>query len=151
MWPFGCLNSIGNIMGCFVTRRGIAYIDVKKIKYITEMRRDYEEKQLKEADFKANLRKYIDKMFRNRLEIVSKEVYKNTDAFLAEFDKQGGVIEACPTERLSSIKGSIAVTFEIEPDGEINVLGNYEKINVDYFRNVAAVSKQQLVKDLVDL
>jgi hypothetical protein len=41
--------------------------------------------------------------------------------------KSGGVIEATPNQPTSKI-GSVKISFWIEPDGSVNLLGGFDKV-----------------------
>jgi hypothetical protein len=64
---------------------------------------------------------------------------------MGRFIKKGGVIEAhppCPREQLATV----AVTFELDPDGEHRVITSYEKINGQPFRPVACAFPQKVLQ-----
>lgn len=67
-----------------------------------------------------------------------------------EFCLTGGVIEACPTNSISGIIGSPSVSFLIEPDGKIDFICSYDKINLNYFRNISAITPQVSIPNLVN-
>lgn len=76
-------------------------------------------------------------------------IYKTFRQFLNEFCEFEGVIESCPTNSLSGITGSPCISMFIEPDGNIDLIGTYDKINYNYFRNIAALSPQTSLPNLV--
>lgn len=43
---------------------------------------------------------------------------------------------------LSGIIGSPCVSMFIEPNGSLELLGTYDKINLNYFKNVSSVAPQ---------
>ena len=53
-----------------------------------------------------------------------------------------GVIECCPTKNLDGIMNNPCLPIFIEPNGKIKILPSYEKINVDFFKNIATTSPQ---------
>jgi hypothetical protein len=68
---------------------------------------------------------------------------------MQEYCQYGGVIEACPTNSLSGIIGSPNVSFLIEPDGGIDFICSYDKVNQNHFRNVSAITPQISIPNLV--
>lgn len=81
--------------------------------------------------------------------MITTNLYKNFKQFLKEFCENQGVIESCPTNSLSGINGSPAISMFIEPDGNVDLIGTYDKINHNYFRNIAAVAPQSSIPNLV--
>ena len=72
--------------------------------------------------------------------ILNQKVYPNWESFLNLIEEYGGIIEACPTTIFSDIHSSPSIGFSIEPDGELEYLASYDKINHEYFRCVAGIS-----------
>ena len=69
-------------------------------------------------------------------------MYTNWEEFLQKFLKEKGVIECCPTKNLDGIMNNPCLPMFIEPNGKIKILPSYEKINVDFFKNIATTSPQ---------
>ena len=84
------------------------------------------------------------------MEIATPNLYSDWDEYFEHFCKNSGIIEACPTPNLSGVISSPAISFLIEPDGNFNFLCSYDKINTNAFRNIAAVSPQQSIENLVN-
>jgi hypothetical protein len=83
-------------------------------------------------------------------ELATPKLYKNFKDFLKTYLRNHGVIESCPTSMLSGIIGSPCVSMFIEPDGSLELLGTYDKINFNYFRNVSAISPQKSSINIVN-
>jgi len=49
------------------------------------------------------------------------------------FTRRGGIVEACPGNALSTIE-SPSFFFRVEPDGNVEVLGTFDKIRVNDFQ-----------------
>jgi len=83
------------------------------------------------------------------VEIVTPNLYSGWDEYFYHYCRNSGIIEACPAQNINGIIGSPAISFLIEPDGVSKYLCCYDKINSNYFRNVAAISPQQSIENLV--
>jgi len=62
-----------------------------------------------------------------------------------------GIIESCPTSLLSGIIGSPSISMLIEPDGTLELLATYDKININYFKNICAISPQKSALNIVKI
>lgn len=76
-------------------------------------------------------------------------LYKNFKEFLKKFISEKGVIESCPTPLISSINGSPCIAMNIEPDGKLEFMGSYDKLNVNHFRNYINISPQKSLLNMV--
>ena len=122
--------------------RGIAYIQLDKIQPYLELKKEYfryDDKKKYEVLVAECFQKNISK----RVKIVANFLYKSWDEYFQEFIANRGVIEACPTTNPSNIIGSPAIPILIEPDGNIEHLPTYDKINLFSFRNIGAISPQR--------
>jgi len=63
-----------------------------------------------------------------KLKVAVKSLYPNYNAYLSDFLKKGGVIEAIPICNENQIT-SPSIFFEIDPQCNIKVLGSYDKIS----------------------
>ena len=128
---------------------GIAYLNTDKIDIINNFRKKLkinktpeEEKIIKKKflyELKNVLGKYVSFAYPN--------LYKNWNEYLSHFLSYRGVIECCPTKGLGGIMGKPCIPMYIEPNGIINILPSYEKINVDNFKNVLNTSPQKCLED----
>ena len=65
----------------------------------------------------------------------------------SKFLFEKGIIECCPTKTLEGIMNSPCLPIFIEPSGKIRILPSFEKINVDYFKNIASTSPQSSINN----
>jgi len=65
--------------------------------------------------------------------------------------KNHGIIESCPSPLLSGIIGSPCISMIIEPDGSLELVGTFDKLNNNYFKNISAISPQKSSINLVIL
>lgn len=64
--------------------------------------------------------------------------------------KNHGIIESCPCPLLSGIMGSPCISMLIEPDGSLELIGTFDKLNYNYFKNISAISPQKSSINLVN-
>ena len=128
---------------------GIAYLNTDKIDLINQYRKDlklkksFEEKKIIKKNFLYELKHILNKY----VSFVYPNLYKNWNEYLTHFLSYRGIIECCPTKGLSGIMGKPCIPIYIQPNGVINVLPSYEKINVDNFKNVLNTSPQKCLDD----
>ena len=128
---------------------GIAYLNTDKIDLINQFRHDLklrktsEEKKIIKKNFLFELKKVLNKY----VSFVYPNLYKNWNEYLIHFLSYRGIIECCPTKGLSGIMGKPCIPIYIEPNGVINVLPSYEKINVDNFKNILNTSPQKCLEE----
>ena len=140
VWIFKCnLESNG---------RGIAYLNIGNIKTISEFKTE----QKNNPGFTNEI--YQEKLYYLLKNILIKNakysypnLYTNWDEFLQKFLKEKGVIECCPTKNLDGIMNTPCLPIFIEPNGKIKILPSYEKINVDFFKNIATTSPQNILNN----
>ena len=140
VWIFKCnLESNG---------RGIAYLNIGNIKTINEFKTE----QKNNPGFTNEI--YQEKLYYLLKNILIKNakysypnLYTNLDEFLQKFLKEKGVIECCPTKNLDGIMNTPCLPIFIEPNGKIKILPSYEKINVDFFKNIATTSPQNILNN----
>ena len=140
VWIFKCnLESNG---------RGIAYLNIGNIKTINEFKTE----QKNNPGFTNEI--YQEKLYYLLKNILIKNakysypnLYTNWDEFLQKFLKEKGFIECCPTKNLDGIMNTPCLPIFIEPNGKIKILPSYEKINVDFFKNIATTSPQNILNN----
>lgn len=142
IWVFKIDNEHGG--------RGIAYVALDKIKSFVELKKDrLNNVILDDNKFEGDLRFILRKAIPKKAEIITNKLFRGWDEFFTEFCTQGGVIEACPTAVLSGIIGSPAVAMFIEPDGNVECICSFDKLNTLNFRSFGYTSPQQSIPNLV--
>ena len=123
--------------------RGIAYLNIGNINVINEFKLE----QKSNPGFTNEI--YQEKLYYLLKNILVKNakfsypnLYTNWEEFLQKFLTEKGVIECCPTKNLDGIMNNPCLPIFIEPNGKIKILPSYEKINVDFFKNIATTSPQ---------
>ncbi len=103
--------------------RGHASFNVDHIKLVSELRKKKTEIT---DEVIERLIEVLKRLLPKRVKIASKRLYSNWSEYLFDFCKVGGVIEASPS-CLSVNIGSPSVSFFIEPDGGIQVIGSFDR------------------------
>ena len=140
VWIFKC-----NLESC---GKGIASINISDIEIINDLK--YEKKI--NPEFSNEM--YQEKLYYQLKNILIKNIkfsypnlYSNWNEFIQKFLNEKGVIECCPTKNLDGIMNNPCLPIFIEPNGKIRILPSYEKINVDFFKNVASTSPQTSINN----
>ena len=135
VWLFKCNKETNG--------KGIAYLNISNINTINE----FKSEQKNNPEFTNEL--YQEKLYYLLNNILNKNVkfsfpnlYTNWEQFLQKFLEQKGVIECCPTKNLDGVMNNPCLPLFIEPNGQIKILPSFEKINVDFFKNIATTSPQ---------
>jgi hypothetical protein len=87
-------------------------------------------------------------MLPKKVKICGNYLYKSWEDYMKNYIKYGGIIEACPTFNLINIIGSPSYPIFIEPNGNIEILLSYDKINLFSFRNIGAISPEKSMKNI---
>jgi hypothetical protein len=135
IWIFKANNNING--------KSIAYLDTSKDEFIMELKRE------KKIDKTFTVELFQEKLYYQLKNIIIKNVvycysnfYHDWNEYLQNFLTHKGIIESCPTKGLDGIMGSPCIPFLIEPNGKINILPSFEKINTNYFKNIICTSPQ---------
>ncbi len=128
--------------------KGIAYLNINNIEIVNDLR--YEKKI--NPEFTNEL--YQEKLYYQLKNILIQNVkycypnlYSNWNEFITKFLNEKGIIECCPTKNLDGIMNNPCLSIFIEPNGRIRVLPSFEKINVDFFKNIASTSPQTSINN----
>ena len=127
---------------------GIAYLNIDKIEIINQLRnekknnKDFTTEKLQEKIF-INLKSILIK----HISFAYPNLYKNWKEYLNHFLENKGIIECCPTKELNGIMGRPCIPLLIEPNGKVKILPSFEKINIDYFKNVICTSPQKCLNN----
>jgi len=140
VWIFKCnLDSNG---------KGIAYLNISNIEIINDLK--YEKKINPEFTNEV----YQEKLYYQLKNILTKNVkfsypnlYSNWNEYITKFLNEKGIIECCPTKNLDGIMNNPCLPIFIEPNGKIRILPSFEKINVDFFKNIASTSPQTSINN----
>ena len=118
--------------------RGHASLNVETIKTIIELRK--KKVDMTESIIKK-LQDVITKILPKKVKIAMPSLFKTFDSYMEKFCKHGGVIEAaplCPASKVSSP----SIAFMIEPDGEIEIIGSYDKFYATEYVNAGCFFPQ---------
>eukprot|EP01064_Diplonema_japonicum_P026301 TRINITY_DN3771_c0_g1_i1.p1 TRINITY_DN3771_c0_g1~~TRINITY_DN3771_c0_g1_i1.p1 ORF type:complete len:943 (+),score=239.09 TRINITY_DN3771_c0_g1_i1:98-2926(+) len=99
--------------------RGLACIDVRRLKCLEEERVAMDVAVLREKVY-LELKDYIGK----RVKIINQQVYPEWSSFIKAFNANGGVVEAVPSECISSP----VANMYIHPDGSVQLLSVQEQV-----------------------
>jgi len=102
--------------------RGHANFSVDHIKFVQELRKKKVEMN---DEVIEQLIEVLQRVLPKKVRIASKMLYRNWNDYFRDFCKVGGVIEASPSCLSVSI-GSPSVSFFIEPDGNIQIIGSFD-------------------------
>ena len=116
IWIFKIDNEFGG--------RGHATIDISGSKLIKDLRKAGTELS---EHVQEELYNYLVMVVPKKIKIAMPAIYANWKEYLKEYTRVGGVIEASPSFPSCKIQG-VKVAFCILPDGEINLIGAYDKL-----------------------
>jgi len=77
-------------------------------------------------------------------------LFKTWNVYIKELCKNGGVIEARPNCKKSDIS-SPSISFFIEPNGSIEVIGSYDKIQINDYVNLGCIFPQKSLPNIVSI
>ena len=121
--------------------RGIAYLDISKNLYILNLKKEkYNNDNFSIELFQEKLYLNLKNILNNNVIFVYNNLYKNFNEYLNFFLKNQGIIESCPTSSLEGIINSPSCPILIQPNGNIQFLPFYDKINLEYFKNIVNIS-----------
>ncbi len=127
--------------------RGIAYIQLDKIQPYLDLKKKKEIYENK-VKFEELLSEVLKNMIPKKVKICANYLYKSWEEYFEDYLKYRGIIEACPTYNPGNIVGSPAFPILIEPNGNIEHLPSYDKINLFSFRNIGAISPQKSIQNI---
>ena len=106
-----------------VNGRGHASLYIENVKTIVELRK--KKVEMTEGIIEKMI-EVLRKVLPKKAKISQPTLFKSWDSFLEHFCRIGGVIEAapmCPSNQVSSP----SIAFFIEPDGNIEIIGSFDK------------------------
>ena len=140
IWLFKCnLNSNG---------KGISYLDISNNEIINDLK--YEKKinpEITDEILKEKIYYELKNILIKNAKFSYPNLYSNWDEYIKNFLKEKGIIECCPTKDLNGIMNNPCLPILIEPNGIIKILPSYERINVDFFKNIACTSPQNSINN----
>ena len=112
--------------------RGHASLNVESIRTITELKK--KKVEMTESVI-ARLQTVIAKILPKKAKLAQPTLYHGWEHYLSEFCRRGGVIEAAPPMCQINQLHSPSVSFMIEPDGNIQLVGSFDKFAGSEFIN----------------
>lgn len=119
--------------------RGHASLNVETVKTIMELRK--KKVEMTESIIRK-LEEVIKKILPKKAKITQPGLYRNWDSYMIQFCKVGGVIEAaplCPNHQVTSP----SISFMIEPDGAVEIVGSYDKFSATEYVNAGCFYPQK--------
>lgn len=83
----------------------------------------------------------IEKTVSKKVKMAMPSLYRSWDAYLTRYCEIGGVIEAAPLCPPSHV-GKPSVSFLIEPNGEVNFVGSFDKFEATKYVNAGCFFPQ---------
>ena len=103
--------------------RGHASFTIDHVKYVQDLRKKRAEIT---DEVIEKLIEVVQRLLPKKVRIGTPKLYETWQEYLHDFCKVGGVIEAAPS-CLSVKVGSPSVSFFIEPSGEVQVVGSFDR------------------------
>ncbi len=124
MWLFKVDDEFG--------ARGHASLDVEQVRTIVELRK----KKVEMTDAVImRLQEVLNKVLSKKIKLAQPTLWKNWDHYMENFCRSGGVIEAAPPMCQINQLQSPSVSFLIEPDGFVKLIGSFDKFSSAEFVN----------------
>ena len=119
--------------------RGHASLNVESVRTIIELRK----KKIEMTDGVVNrLREVLAKLLPKKVKLAMPTLYSGWMDFLDKFCKGGGVIEAAPPMCQINQLNSPSVSFLIEPDGNIQLIGSFDRFSGSEYVNAGCFFPQ---------
>ena len=128
--------------------KGIAYININEIEEINNLK--YEKKinpEFSNEIFQEKLYYLLKSILCKYVKFSFPNLYSSWNEYMTKFLNEKGIIECCPTKNLDGIINNPCLPIFIEPNGKIRILPSFEKINVDFFKNVVSTSPQTSINN----
>ncbi len=114
-----------------INGRGHASLHVESVKTIMELRK--RKMEMTESVIEK-ICEVVKKVLPKKVKIAQPNLFRNWEEYIAHFCRIGGVIEAapmCPPNMLASP----SIAFFIEPDGQIELIGSFDKFAAKEYIN----------------
>jgi hypothetical protein len=119
--------------------RGHASLDVSQVRTIVELRK----KKVEMTDpVIKRLQEVVMRILPKKARIAQPSLYRNWDEYMAAYCADGGVIEAAPPNLRPNEVKSPSVSFFIEPDSVVKIVGTFDKFSGTDFVNAGCFFPQ---------
>ena len=125
--------------------RGHASLSVENIKPVVELRK--KKIEITES-LVERLLDVVKKVLPRKVKIAMPSLYRNWDEYIEAFCKVGGVIEAAPFCKSSQVS-SPSISFFVEPDGSVDLVGSFDRFSAHEFVNVGCFFPQTSLPNMV--
>lgn len=119
--------------------RGHASLNVESVRTVMELRK--KKIQMTEGMI-TRLKEVIVKVLPKKVKLAMPTLYSGWNDYLHKFCAGGGVIEAAPPMCQINQLNSPSVSFLIEPDGNINLIGSFDRFSGSQFVNMGCFFPQ---------
>ena len=119
--------------------RGHASLNVEQVRTIMELRK--KKVEMTEGVI-TRLQQVLSKVLPKKIKLAQPTLYQSYDHYMDQFCKKGGVIEAAPPMCQINQLHSPSVAFLIEPDGNIRLIGSFDKFSGSEFVNAGCFFPQ---------
>ena len=133
-----------------INGRTTSYIDTDKVDFIVQLKKEKKENKHMTVDlFQEKLYYQLKNIIYKNIVFCYPNFFRDWDEYIEYYLNNKGIIEACPTKYLDGIMGHPCIPMLIEPNGNIKLLPSFEKINIDYFKNIINISPQSNIEEEV--
>jgi len=119
--------------------RGHASLNVESIKTVVELRK--RKFEITDSVIENKLVEVIAKLLPKKVKLSMPSLYKSWDEYIEAFCHVGGVIEAAPSCSPKQVV-SPSVSFFVSPDGEIDLIGSFDRFSAKEFINAGCFFPQ---------
>lgn len=113
--------------------RGHASLNVESIKTVVELRK--RKFEINDTVIESKLVEVISKLLPKKVKLAMPSLFSSWEEYLEAFCHVGGVIEAAPSCNPKQVV-SPSVSFFVSPDGEIDLIGSFDRFSAKEFINV---------------
>ena len=125
--------------------RGHASLSVENIKPVIELRK--KKIEITES-LVERLLDVVKKVLPRKVKIAMPSLYHSWNEYMEAFCKVGGVIEAAPYCKSSQVS-SPSISFFVEPDGNVDLVGSFDRFSAHEFVNVGCFFPQTSLSSMV--
>lgn len=121
-----------------VNGRGHASLNIEGVKSVVELRK--KKVEITEAVI-DKICEVLRKVVPKKAKLAQPDLYRDWDEYIRQFCKVGGVIEATPMCSPASL-ASPSISFFVEPDGNIELIGSFDKFAAKEYVNAGCFFPQ---------